>query len=198
MASINGISVKGLKKFTGHEGEPLSQGNLYLGGKKIGFWSQDSWGGPDNFRFDQPWGWKMERALNEKVTSLNADKTIHGENYKGEPYVLEYSLERLMGDYIGLLYDEDAYKKAVKAGFAGVLIASDGYHMIWWKLPESHVKLSDKELLALYDDQIKKAKASFLKEDKYTKHTVSIYRSSDDFNIGEPIKLEDIMAQIAS
>ena len=103
-----------------------------------------------------------------------------------------------MGDYIGLLYDEDAYKKAVKAGFAGVLIASDGYHMTWWKLPESHVKLSDKELLALYDDEIKKEKESFRKEDKFTKHTLAVYRSSDDFNLGEPIKLEDIMAEIAS
>lgn len=198
MASINGISVKGLKKFKGHEGEPLSQGNLYLNGKKIGFWSQDSWGGPDNFQIDQPWGWKMERLLNEKVKQLNADKAKHGTDYSGNPYVLEYDLERLMGDYIALLYDEDAYKKAVKAGFAGVLIASDGYHMSWWRLPESQTKLSDEELLKIYNIPIQKAKESFWKEDKHTKHTLVIYRSPDDFNIGEPIKLEDILNESAS
>lgn len=40
MASINGLTIKGLKQFVGHEGETLFQGNLYLNGDKIGFWSQ--------------------------------------------------------------------------------------------------------------------------------------------------------------
>ena len=44
MAQINGVTVKALKTFYGHEGEPVFQGNLYLGNKKIGFWSQDARG----------------------------------------------------------------------------------------------------------------------------------------------------------
>lgn len=39
MASINNVTVKSLKTFSGHEGEPCYWGNLYLGNKKIGSWS---------------------------------------------------------------------------------------------------------------------------------------------------------------
>ena len=35
MASINGIELKGLKEFKGHEQEPLTQGNIYYKGKKL-------------------------------------------------------------------------------------------------------------------------------------------------------------------
>ena len=54
MASINGVSIKAFKKFRGHEGEELYQGNVYYNGKKLGFWSQDAHGGIcDNFEFDE-------------------------------------------------------------------------------------------------------------------------------------------------
>lgn len=41
MASINGLTVKKLKYFEGKEGA-AAQGDLYLGNKKIAFWSQDA------------------------------------------------------------------------------------------------------------------------------------------------------------
>lgn len=40
------LEVKAIKKFKGHDGMPLVQGNLYLNSKKIAFISDDSWGGP--------------------------------------------------------------------------------------------------------------------------------------------------------
>ena len=40
MASINGLSIKKLKYFQGMDGK-MAQGDLYLGNKKIAFWSQD-------------------------------------------------------------------------------------------------------------------------------------------------------------
>ena len=52
MAKINGIEVKAVKTFTGHEGEKCYQGNVYYQGKKLGFWSQDAWCGPDIYDFD--------------------------------------------------------------------------------------------------------------------------------------------------
>lgn len=52
VASINGVSLKKLRYFVGHEGGCF-QGDVYLDGKKLGFWSQDSWGGADNFEFSQ-------------------------------------------------------------------------------------------------------------------------------------------------
>lgn len=48
------IELKGLKGFKGHDGEPLYQSNIYRYGKKIGEWSDDSWGGPMNYHFVSP------------------------------------------------------------------------------------------------------------------------------------------------
>ena len=53
MASLNGVSLKNLKTYAGHEGEPCMQGSVYYNGKKLGFWSQDGHGGPDRFDFNE-------------------------------------------------------------------------------------------------------------------------------------------------
>lgn len=191
MASINGISVKGLKEFKGHEGEPLYQGNLYLNNKKIGFWSQDGWGGPDNVMLDNGFS---EQLLNKAVHNLNEDKDYYGKaNVDGSDFVLEYNLERLMGDYISLYEDEKAYKNALKKGYEGVLIASDGYHQVSWALPHKYVLMPDDELFKEMESDINNAKSCFLKENEFTKHTIKVYRSSNDFILGESIKLKDII-----
>ena len=195
MASINGITVKALKTFRGHEGEPCCQGNLYIGAKKIGFWSQDSWGGCDNFMLDEPYS---ERKLDAKVKELNADKTEKLTRYDGTEAILEYSLEYLMSDLIALIQDEKIYKAAVKDGFKGVLLVSDGYHMFGWQLNENATKVSTDVLLKHYADEIEKGKVKhkFFKENEYQKHTVKIYRSTADFNIGTKIKLDDITREV--
>lgn len=190
MASINGICVKGLKEFKGHEGEPLCQGNLYLNNKKIGFWSQDAWGGPDNVQLESGYN---EKLLNEAVHSLNVDKDYHGSRPDGSTFVVEYNLERLMADYIPLYEDEKIYKQAEKKGYKGVVIASDGYHQVSWALPGSYMQKKDAELLKVLEADIKEAKRSFFKEDQFTQHSVKIYRSLDDFVIGEPIKMDNII-----
>lgn len=46
MASINGLTVKNTTTWLGREGY-ATQGDLYLGDEKIGFWSQDGNGGED-------------------------------------------------------------------------------------------------------------------------------------------------------
>lgn len=187
MASINGISVKGLKNFLGHEGEPLYQGNLYLNNKKIAFWSQDSHGGPDNFVFDG--GYQQEKALNDVIKAMYPDKTHYG-GTKEKPFVIEYDLEQLITDYLDLLNDEKLYKKAVKAGYKGIVVATDEYHQVVWNLPISYAVLSDEALLDKLKDALNKAKASFFPEDEFRKHSVKIYRSPSDFVIGEPINLD--------
>ena len=191
MASINGISVKGMKIFHGHEGEPLYQGNLYLNNKKIGFWSQDSWGGPDNVSLDEGYS---ERLLEDAIRKLNSDKDHHGKSsYDGREFVLEYKLERLMGDLCALFEDEKAFKSAVKKGYDGVVIASDGFHQVCWCIRGSLFEKDDVSLLEALSEEIANAKSQFMKEDDVIKHTVKVYRSLDDFVIGEPIKTADIM-----
>lgn len=191
MASINGISAKNIKRFKGHEEEPLCQGNLYLGNKKLGFWSQGDWGGPDDFNLA---GEYSERRLNEAVKRLNPEKAYRGGTPE-KPFVLEYDLELLMGDFVCLWMDEQKYKKAIKDGYAGILIATDGYHAATWHLPKSYVEMSDEVLLEKMAGAIAKAEESFFEErNGHNKHIVKIYRSGADFDIGEPVKIEDVLA----
>lgn len=190
MASINGLSVKGMKKFTGHEGEPCFQGNLYLGNKKLGFWSQSDWGGMDNYRLD---GKFSEKLLHEAVKRANPEKAAKfGDSENG--FVVEYDLDLLLNDFIVLANDEKEFKKAVKAGYGGIVVATDGYHVSTWSIPKSYAAMADKELLMIMRSYIEKAKKSFFKEmDGHNKHVVKIYRSLEDFVIGESIDPNDIV-----
>lgn len=188
MASINGLSVKSIKKFFGHEGEPLLQGNLYLGNKKIGAWSQDSWGGPDHFLLDANYS---EHLLNQAVIALNPDKTrTFGEGK--DTFVMKYNLERLITDCIDLAEDEKAFRGALSSGYFGIVVATDGHHQTTWKLPKRYTEMSDEVLLKELAPQIERAKQSFWKEDNYTKHKIKVYRSLDEFAVGEPIQAEQI------
>ncbi len=117
MASINGISIKNLKKFRGHEGEPLAQGTVYYKGKKLGYWSQDFHGGPDAYEFDA-------RQLNDEVAKYRESGRVE-EMYK------EYTdLGCILEDLVNLMETEKTYKKGVKAGYPTYVEANDGYH-VW-------------------------------------------------------------------
>jgi len=190
MLSINGLHLENMVQFRGHEGEPLYQGDLYLETHKLGFWSQDSWGGPDTVILEPEY--QLDR-LNQKISALNPDKTLRSEN-PSHPFEIEYDLELLMGDYITLHYEYEEYLKALGNAYSGVLIASDGYHMTAWQLPKSYVKQSDEAIIKELESEINQVKASsFFPENAYTKHTVKIYRSDKEFEMGEAIQLKDIM-----
>ena len=45
-SSFGGYWLKSLKEFRGHDGESLVQANVFYKNKKIGFFSEDGWGGP--------------------------------------------------------------------------------------------------------------------------------------------------------
>jgi len=188
MASINGICIKDIVQFRGHEGEPLAQGDLYLNDKKIGFWSQDSWGGPDNVILNAGYN---QRLLNNAIVALNPDKT-ETIGAKEEAFTIPYDLDLLVFDYLSLAEDEEAFISAKKEGYSGILVASDGLHQTTWNLSELYTKMSDADLLQKMEPLIANAKKSFMKEDRFTKHTIKIFRSASDFVIGEPIKEEDI------
>lgn len=191
MASINGITVKGIKKFKGHEGEPLYQGNVYLGNKKIGFWSQDSWGGPDTCYLDEPY---KVRKLEVKVKELNRDKEETFSRGDGSTYTIDYSLDIMFGDLMELKNDEDTFKSAIKNGFGGILLVTDGYHVFGWNLNKEMANLSDEIILMKFTKAIEdgKKKHKFFSEYGVTKHKTKIYRSADDFNIGTKIQIGDL------
>ena len=191
MASINGITVKSLKKFRGHEGEPLYQGNIYLGNKKIGWWSQDSHGGCDNIHLDEQYN---VSKLEGKVRLHNLNKETTHTRRDGSTFTLEYSLDRLFGDLMELKIDEDMFKDAIKNGFTGLLLVTDGYHVFGWNLSEKDMEHNNDAILRKFHNAIEDGKKEhkFYKEDGFTKHEIKIYRSADDFKVGKAISLNDI------
>ena len=191
MASINGITVKALKSFRGHEGEHLCQGNVYLGNKKIGWWSQNSHGGCDHIYLDEPY--RVDK-LSEKVKELNHDKVKTYSHNDGSQFTVEYSLDLLFGDLMVLIDDEAAFKKAVIDGYTGILLVTDGHTVFGWNLRASLTNMSNMEIIEYLAKDIEEGKKQhgFYKEDKFIKHKIKIYRSLDDFNIGEKINLTEI------
>ena len=53
MASIYGVTISEMTKHTGSDHEELAQGTVCLNGKELGFWSQEAYGAPDIYGFDQ-------------------------------------------------------------------------------------------------------------------------------------------------
>lgn len=140
----------------------------------------------DNIDLDREYS---EIYLRKKIEELNKDKSISGKSISGADCTIEYSLESLMSDLLGLLDNEKTFKKAVKNGYAMTLVVTDEYQVITWSLSKTYQLLSDKEIIKKLDREIKQAKSKMY-DNKETK--VKIYRSLDDFNIGEKISLEDI------
>lgn len=187
MAQINGVTVKALKTFYGHEGEPLFQGNLYLENKKIGFWSQDARGAiVDDVILERDYS---EMALRKQIIALNEDKTIKGKSMSGVDYTINYDLEKLMTDLLTLMNDEKSFKKAVKDGYAMTLVVSDYYHVSTWKLSNFYSSLTNDEIIKKLDKEITQAKSKMFKDEEIK---IKIYRSLDDFVVGDKISLEDI------
>lgn len=191
MARINGICVKDLNRFYGHEGELLWQGNVYLDQKKICFWSQDSHGGPDHFTFESEYD---EQLFNQAIAQRNPDKVIHGGS-PDNPFVIDYDLSMLLFDYVQLEEYEQAFQDAAKDGYTGILVLTDGFHEVTWHLPESYTKMSDDDLLTALKPTLESARQTLWKETETKKHSITIYRSSNDFIIGEDIPLSELTSK---
>lgn len=122
MATINGVEVRALKSFVGREGE-CWQGTVYLNGKKLGFWSQDSWGGPDQFDFDVS-------LLDEACKKYEAGfpETYQLKDVVGEP-------ECFISEVATLKDIEASCSKMFKKGAEVVVYMTDSYHASWFGLP---------------------------------------------------------------
>ena len=73
MSNINGLSIKKVRSFVGPEGH-VYQGDLYLGKKKIAFWSQDANGGIEDHLTMEPE--YSEAKLRKAIIAANSDKAI--------------------------------------------------------------------------------------------------------------------------
>ena len=164
MASINSIQVKNLKKFKGHEGEPLYQGNIYYKGKKLGFWSQDAWGAIcDNYGFN-------ENILKDEVEKYKASDFVEDE------YRKYTSLESLLSDLITLTEQEKMFKQYAKKGYPSTVVITDGYHEFYGAC--KHTKKED--VLKSFDSYIKECKEKCYKNKK---SKVIVYMDLKDFDV---------------
>ena len=155
MASINGISIKSLKGFRDPEGMEIYQGNVYYKGKKLGFWSQDSWGGPDHFQFD-------ESILDAEVEKFRESELVE------DRYRKITNVEIMLGEIVELARMEKEYKKRAKQGYTTLVWAHDGYGY-------SSKRSKDKELACDYYRK-------FAQEHSDEYHTY-VFGSLEDFEL---------------
>lgn len=185
MAEINGISVKSVKTFLGREGY-AAQGNLYIGGKKVAFWSQDA----DGCIIDTLYMEKgySEEKLRNKITELNHEKEKHGTRPDGSTYTLKYDLESLMYDLLNIIDYEKEYKKAVKNGAKGIFVLSDGYNTKYWRINTDMEGIRD---IVLNEKEVKDTMRSMnpAKGEELTKLFIF---GKNDMSIGTAVTLEDI------
>ena len=118
MAKILGFEVKNVKSFKDHDGYPIYQGNVYFKGKKLGFWSQDGWGGPDSFEFD-------ERPYNEAMKGMDLVETLNLSTPYG--FTLDPDMDILMGELLKLKDTEKYFKKFAKQGCTKMASLEHGY-----------------------------------------------------------------------
>lgn len=165
MAKINGIEIKGVKIFLDHESYQIPQGNVYYKGNKLGFWSQDSWGGPDQFEFDTSILDKEVKKYRDSNKVKEEDKSI-------------CDLEILLFDLFELNNIENEYKKCIKKGYKSYVRATDGYHICGYYTNE--LSLEDVFDTPFYRKFFRECENKFFKSwDK----KIEIYSSLDDFII---------------
>lgn len=122
MAKIKGIELRNIRDFRGHEGEPLTQGDVYYKGKKVGFYSQDSWGGPDILNLDYDLDKDLEKEINDIFHNYNGGilfkklDDLYAKQYNCEElFELEQKgYEYLFMDLLQLMEHEETYKEFSK------------------------------------------------------------------------------------
>lgn len=162
MASVNGIALKGLKTFKDHEGMDILQGNLYIGGKKIGFWSQDAWCGPDIV------------VLEKEYDERKLEKCFQDAGYE--------DMERAMWKLLELKLDEDDWKKS---GSERLFIGTDGYHVINIQVNDPKTTLGN---MLMRKDVERYIDTYFFKNGEHEFRIVDKY----SFDIGDPIVIDEI------
>ena len=179
MASINGLTIKNPTTWLGREGY-ATQGDLYLGDEKIGFWSQDGNGGEDRYELEEKYS---DIKLYKVVKQLYKDKVLTSNRIS-----INYDIDLLMSDLLELQEMEKEYRKNFYYNDNTMAVILNPYFRKTIKLPPTNRNVDD-ELIKL---SIKKEIDKFRKEHGSDDIEVKIFRSYKDFDIGTPIKKEDL------
>lgn len=187
MAKINGLEIKEVKHFLGHEQEDCFQGNLYLNGKKIATWSNSYSMGENDYNFEPGYS---RKKLDELIKKM----------YPETKYSLGYDLDLIIDDLLELREYEKSYKRQLKNVEAPVLavvcrkyIFSTPYHFSglasWYYNYTKDVKQKTDEIMEEEVMDAAKRDGVAINEENAA---VTIFRSLSDFNVGESFKIDDI------
>lgn len=177
MASVCGISIINRKSFMDHEDITCYQGDIYLDGKKIGFWSDDYMG--------SPWG-SLEMELGYSETKLK--EAVRRERGAEEGDVhdnMDISFELLMKELNYLENMENLYKEAKASGYIGILVSTDGFHMDYWQIPAGY---HGRDIVKEYEEELEESHRQFFKNSKIEDK----YYTENDFTIGNAISEKEI------
>ena len=169
MAKFHGFEIKSMKTFEGHEG-PCSQGNVYLNGKKLGFWSNDSWGGEDHFSFSTR---ELDRLVAEQVPECSIDC--------GDT-VIPADTSMVLAHLSDMKETEKAWKKEDKKGRALVVMTPESYsYSVMYGIRKD---ADTKRLL----QTAKQTAAQVAKEDGIkVGYKLDVYHDASCFVVGKPL-----------
>lgn len=162
MASIKGISLKGIKKTHGMEDEGFIA-NLYLNNKKIGSCADYGDGGPLSIRYDNP---NTEAVFQKLVREYYSEHPAEDPRLEDSEFFI-YKLHTLT-----LL--EASYKKGSKVFWPD---------MVYLDVPFTYDgKMPEHDIFYCMDGETARAQAKVL-EAKYQGCTAVVFTSIADFNI---------------
>lgn len=120
MAKIKGIELRRVNDFRGHEGEPLTQGDVYYNDKKVGYYSQDAWGGMDILNLDYNLDKELLEEVNDVVNNyvggvlFKKIDDLYNEKYNVNFHYEQKGYEYLFMDLLQLMEHEKLYKEYSK------------------------------------------------------------------------------------
>lgn len=152
MASIYGVSAKKIVEYKGHEGETCRQCDIYIDGKKTGFYAEDTWGGPERLDFTK-----------EQMALLKERTVFYFAKYPEKNECL-HTPEMMIFELLYLCEKEKIFKKAAKAGFRAIGFTHDGNKTLVYKLP---APWSDKDILSAFEDNNIEERDRFMSLDDF-------------------------------
>lgn len=169
MASIKGFQIKGLVKFEGRDWQG-AQGNIYLDGKKVGWYNDAGNGGMADIDFYQAGDGRKE--CEEKLKHAMKEY-FHEHPLTGDFADLEPDGELFFAELLQLIDDEKQYKKMQKQGCSTVLIYKESENSPYERITG---------LPAMDDTTIRdKAVEKYIQINEITEFR--IYKSPSDFDI---------------
>lgn len=138
----NDIEIKISTSFFGHEGETCYQGTVYARGKKVGAWSDDTWGGMRLVDLDN----KKHGECNKRIKSFFEEAGLMEAPARKDAVSFEEESDFTEFDYLNSLIDftidekkgfrsspTAMAKRLSKDGMEGVAIIAVKYHIYDFK-----------------------------------------------------------------